>query len=85
MSNQNKDASKNTRFSKMDIVKDIIFFFITTVCVMGYVMGVLLIISFVCMSYVHFTIEGIFIAAVVCTVIADIYYIVKTVKKYHRA
>ena len=64
--------------------KDFIFFLITTACSMLWVMTVLLIISFVTLSYLHFTIEGMFITAVVCTVFVDIYYIVNTVKKYRR-
>lgn len=83
-----KKKSENTgrreKYTKMDILKDFIFFLITTVCAMVWVMGVLLIISFVTLSYLHFTIEGMFITAVVCTVGVDIFYIVKTVKKYRR-
>lgn len=73
---------RNEKFTKMDIIKDFIFFLITTACSMLWVMTVLLIISFVTLSYLHFTIEGMFITAIVCTVCVDIYYIVKTVKKY---
>ena len=83
-----KKKSANTgrgeKFTKMDLIKDFIFFLITTACSMLWVMTVLLIISFVTLSYLHFTIEGMFITAVVCTVFVDIYYIVKTVKKYKR-
>lgn len=76
------NSGGNGKYTKLDILKDILFFLITTVCAMVYVMGVLLIISFVTLSYIHFTIEGIFITAVICTVLADAYYIVKMVKKY---
>lgn len=63
-----------------DIAKDIIFFLLTTAISFAYFMLVLLIISFVTSSYLHFTIEGIFITSIVCTVGVDIYYIVKKVR-----
>lgn len=78
------NTGREEKFTKMDLIKDFIFFLITTACSMLWVMTVLLIISFVTLSYLHFTIEGMFITAVVCTVFVDIYYIVKTVKKYKR-
>ena len=81
---QSENTGRREKFSKMDILKDFIFFLITTVCAMVWVMGVLLIISFVTLSYLHFTIEGMFIASIICTVVVDILYIVKTVKKYKR-
>ncbi len=68
-----------------DIVKDFIFFIITTVIAFAYWMLVLLIISFITLSFLHFTIEGIFIAAILGTLCVDIYYIWKTVKKYRKA
>ena len=78
------NTGRGEKFTKMDLIKDFIFFLITTACSMLWVMTVLLIISFVTLSYLHFTIEGMFITAIVCTVFVDIYYIVKTVKKYRR-
>ena len=78
------NTGRGEKFTKMDLIQDFIFFLITTACSMLWVMTVLLIISFVTLSYLHFTIEGMFITAVVCTIFVDIYYIVKTVKKYRR-
>lgn len=69
---------------KVDIAKDIIFFFVTTAIAFAYFMLVLLIISFVTTSYIHFTIEGIFIMATVATVGVDIHYVVKKVRKYRK-
>ena len=69
---------------KVDIVKDIIFFFVTTAIAFAYFMLVLLIISFVTTSYIHFTIEGIFIMATVATVGVDIHYVVKKIRKYRK-
>ena len=78
------NTGRGKKFTKMDLIKDFIFFLITTACSMIWVMTVLLIISFVTLSYLHFTIEGMFITAIVGTVFVDIYYIVKTVKKYKK-
>lgn len=78
------NTGRGEKFTKMDLIKDFIFFLITTACSMLWVMTVLLIISFVTLSYLHFTIEGMFITAIVCTVFVDIYYIVKIVKKYKK-
>lgn len=75
---------ENRNHSKTDIVKDIIFFFLTTAFAFAYFMLVLLIISFITTSYLHFTIEGIFIASILGTVGVDVYYIVKKVKKYRK-
>lgn len=70
------------RISALDILKDLICFFLMVGCTAGYVVLLLLIISFITLSYLHFTIEGILIAGAVSGGIAGVYYIVKTVKKY---
>lgn len=70
------------RFSVLDIVKDILCFVLMVGCTAGYVVLLLLIISFITMSYLHFTIEGILITGAVSGGIAGIYYIVRTIKKY---
>ena len=75
---------ENRNHRKTDIVKDIIFFFLTTVFAFAYFMLVLLIISFITTSYLHCTIEGIFIASILGAVGVGVYYIVKKVKKYRR-
>ena len=75
---------ENRNHRKTDIVKDIIFFFLTTVFAFAYFMLVLLIISFITTSYLHFTIEGIFIASILVALGVGVYYIVKKVKKYRR-
>ena len=71
---------ENRNNRKVDIVKDIIFFILTTVFAYAYFMLVLLIISFITTSFLHFTIEGIYIMAGVGTVGVDIYYVVKKVR-----
>lgn len=75
---------ENRDSRKVDIAKDIIFFFVTTAIAFAYFMLVLLIISFVTISYIHFTIEGIFIMATVVTVGVDIHYVVKKIRKYRK-
>ncbi len=75
---------ENRDSRKVDIAKDIIFFFVTTAIAFAYFMLVLLIISFVTISYIHFTIEGIFIMATVPTVGVDIHYVVKKIRKYRK-
>lgn len=64
----------------VDIAKGIIFFLLTTVIAFAWFMLMLLIISFVTSHYLHFTIEGIFIASIVGTVGVDIWYVVKKVR-----
>lgn len=68
----------------LDIAKEIIFFILFTAAMFAYCMLVLLIISFVTSSFLHFSIEGIFIASVVGTVALDIYYVLRRVKKRRR-
>lgn len=65
----------------LDLAKEIIFFLLFTAAMFAYWMLMLLIISFVTSSFLHFSIEGIFIGAVLGTVALDIYYILRKVKK----
>ena len=72
----------NSKYTPKDWVKDIIFFIITTVVAYGYILLMLLIFSFMLASLSLFTIEGMMIASAVGTVLVDIWYIVKMIKKY---
>ncbi len=65
----------------LDIAREIIFFILFTAAMFAYCMLVLLIISFVTSSFLHFSIEGIFIGAVLGTVALDVYYVARRVKK----
>lgn len=65
-----------------DIIKDIIFFILTTVIAFAYWMLVFLLISFLTLSYLHFTIEGIYALAVAGTIIVDIVYVWRKIRKY---
>lgn len=73
------------KFVKLDLIKDIIFFLLYTAGMFAYCMLVLLIISFITTSFLHFTIEGIFIASIAGTVVLDIFYVVKKVRKRRKA
>ncbi|MCH5339863.1 MAG: hypothetical protein J1E01_00205 [Acetatifactor sp.] len=69
---------------RWDMVKEVIFFLIVTAFVFGWWMLVLLIISFVTLSVLHFTIEGIVITSIVGTVGVDIYYVIHRVKEFKK-
>ena len=72
---------RNSQDSAIDMIKDIIFFFLTTAFAFGYFMLMLLIISFISLSYIHFTIEAIVVMSVVGTVIVDIFYVRGKIKQ----
>ena len=69
---------------RWDMVKEIIFFLIVTAFAFGWWMLVLLILSFVTLSVLHFTIEGIVITAIVGTVGVDIYYVIHRVQEFRK-
>lgn len=72
---------RNSQDSAIDLIKDIIFFFLTTAFAFGYFMLMLLIISFISLSYIHFTIEAIVAISIVGTVIVDIFYVRGKIKQ----
>lgn len=69
---------------RWDMVKEVIFFLIVTAFAFGWWMLVLLIISFVTLSVLHFSIEGIVITSIVGTVGVDIYYVIHRVKEFRK-
>lgn len=73
-----------SRFNKKDIVKDVVFFVIVTALAAGYWFLVFMLISFITLSYLHFTIETIYLLTIIGTVAVDIFYIVKTAQKYRK-
>lgn len=80
------EQQKNGKIeAALDIAKEIIFFILFTVAMFAYCMLVLLIISFVTSSFLHFSIEGIFITSIVGMVALDVYYIVRKMKKRRRS
>lgn len=76
------EANRQNR--KWDIVKEIIFFLLTTALAFAYWMLVFLLISFLTLSYIHFTIEGIYALAIVGTIGNDIWYIIRKIKQYRK-
>lgn len=69
-------------FTTKDIVLDVIFFFVTVLLAFGWGMLMLLIISFVTLSYLHFDIRFMIIFSVLLSVGTGIYYTVKKINKY---
>lgn len=65
----------------IDIAKNIVFFCIITAAAFGWWLLMLLIFSFVTSSFIHFTIEWIFIIAIVATVVADACYVVHKIRQ----
>lgn len=65
----------------LDMAKEVIFFILYTAAMFAYCMLVLLIISFVTSSFLHFSIKGIFIGAILGTAALDVYYVMRRVKK----
>lgn len=70
--------------SALDIVKDIILFFVTVAVTFGYCLLIQLIISFVMLSIWHFTIERMLIFAAICSFVMGVVYIVRTAMRYKR-
>lgn len=67
-----------------DIIKDLIFFVITVGAAFGWSVLCLLIISFITLSYLHFTFEGILIASGVIAAVAGVWYLVNLVRKHRK-
>lgn len=66
---------------KRDVVKEIIFFLIVTAVAYAWWTVMLLLVSFLTLSLLHFTMEGILILAGVGTAAVDTYYFMKKIKK----
>ena len=73
---------KRYDFDRSDVVADVIFFFLTVAVAFGWMMLMLLIISFVSLSYLHFHIKTMFALSVAFAILAALYYIWKMVRKY---
>ena len=65
-------------FTAQDIVMDIIMLFVTTAVAFGWTLIMLLIFSFVTLSYVHIEIETMLL---ISTVVAVVWFVVDVVKK----
>jgi TRAP-type C4-dicarboxylate transport system permease small subunit len=71
-------------FSGLDLVKEIIFCIIVMALAFGWMILMLLIISFVTLSYLQFNIKWMLIFSTIFAVLAGIFYVVQTVKKYKK-
>ena len=71
-------------FTAQDVVMDIIMLFITTAIAFGWTLIMLLIFSFVTLSYVHIEIETMLLIATVVAVVWFVVDVVKKVVKYRR-
>ncbi len=78
------EAYHDNPYDVRDIIKDIIFFFITVIGAFGWLMIMLLIISFVSLSYLHLKIDKMIIASVVFAIGIGVFYIIMKSKKYVR-
>lgn len=68
--------------TKTDIIKDILFFLVTVCVAFGYVLFLLLLISFFAGAYIRLKIEDMFILAGSSAAIVAILDAVKRIKKY---
>ena len=71
-------------YTKLDIVKDIIFFFITVAVSYGYILLMLLILSFMTSRYLPMKFDDMLWYSGIGAVIIGIWYIVKKVRKYQK-
>lgn len=71
-------------FSGRDLAKEIIFCVISMGFVTMWVLVMLLILSFVSLSYFHFNIKWMIICSVLCGIATGILYVVSSVRKYKR-
>lgn len=78
-----KEEYENATFTKFDVVRDIIGFFVIIAIAFGWMMLMLLIVSFVTVSYLHFTFDGMLIASGIVTAVIGIVYIIRKAFVYN--
>ncbi len=71
-------------FGARDIITDIIFFFVVTATAFGWLLLMLLIVSFVAHTYIHLKIDKMILASAIFAVVAAVVYIIKKAQKYIR-
>ncbi len=79
-----KEANYEGKLEIKDIVLDILGFFVRIAIGFGWMMLMLLIISFVSLGYFHFKIESMILVSVITAVIVGIHYIYKMIVKYRK-
>ena len=72
------------RQTKTDIIKDVIFFFLTVAVSYGYILLMLLIISFVASRYLPMRFDDMLVYSGIGAAAVGVWYIVKKVKKYRK-
>lgn len=76
-----KEQGYDQKTDIRDIIKNIIFFFFTVAIGFGWMMLMLLIISFVSLGYIHMRFDRMIIVSVVTAILAGILYIFRIFKK----
>jgi len=71
-------------FSVRDVVLDIIMFFVCVAGAFGWMMLMLLIVSFISLSYLHFKFDKMVLASVIAAIVVAVVYIVLKARKYTR-
>ena len=69
-------------FSVRDIVLDIIMFFVCVAGAFGWMLLMLLIVSFISLSYLHFKFDKMVLASVIAAIVTAIVYIILKARKY---
>lgn len=81
------NMGRNSKYEPKDIVKDIVFFFITVAGTYGYVLFILLLFSMIFLRYVsvlHLDFEHMLVYSGVAAGISAVWYIFKMIRKYNR-
>lgn len=69
-------------FSVRDVVLDIIMFFVCVAGAFGWMLLMLLIVSFISLSYLHFQFDKMVLASVIAAIVTAIVYIILKARKY---
>ena len=77
-----KAGFSSKEFDARDIALDVLGFFLTAGVAFGWMMLMLLIISFVSLSYLHFDIKVMILISLAFALIVMVVYVVKKIKKY---
>lgn len=78
---------RNSKFDPKDVVKDIIFFFITVAGTYGYTLFLLLLFSLIFVRYVEvlrLDFDHMLLYSGVVAAVSAVYYILKMIKKYNK-
>ena len=78
--------ARNSKLDPKDIVKDIIFFFLTVAGTYGYVLFILLLLSLIFLRFVaiiNLEFEQMLILSGVAAGISAVWYIIKMIRKYN--